>query len=758
MKYKLSLPVGTLMKRMTTTEGATLMSVEVLHRDIVGGKYKNEIEAVRRAYHEGSKVTVRENYTEKQIPLHEKLKKRLDYYVPQADVRLRRIWEEACGFTGFAPIDCDHLTEEEIERLMDWARRQPWVKQGHRSCRNEGVHLIVAMGIVEAEAKEDYDREYKRRYRIISDHICQQTGIAVDGQCKDVLRGFYVSYDPQAFIRKDTDVEPFDYPEADLPTAPRKDVSTTSEPTVKKDSKLRPQLVSGYLRYNEYLPQKRHAFWVGFGQRLRYKGESRALMEKYRELMRALLDSQGLILTDDPLLRSIDEVDKAMAWGYDHSDEEPEEKKTKKKTSKKSKSDDDGEKTTVMEQIHDFLSQMARFRFNTITEQVEIMQPGEEGKWTEMDDTLFLTYYDRVKRSGIRTNKADVEAAIRSLDFTPAYNPVKDYLESLVPWKPGDPDHIGELFSYLEFDSEEERSYALPLLRKWFVCMLALWLGLVDDNQSMPVLRGEQNVGKSWFYRHLLPPQLRPYYKEIQPGDRLDKDQRIAMSRFLLIGFEEFTLSERNSSNQTKAFISAAASTDRAAYGRFQKVRRRRASLIASCNDEQFIIDKRGSRRYLAFTISGTRYIDDNTMPYAGAYAQAYYLATNQKPAEYRPTKAEAEQISKHNRTYTKRSMTEIFVERMFRKPRKGEQGTMMTMGDILQKLSFCRLPDLNETNVGNALREMGITKQRTKKGYRYYVTEVAPQIIEEESRQMGEEEFKRLEEESANGLSLELE
>lgn len=124
--------------------------------------------------------------------------------------------------------------------------------------------------------------------------------------------------------------------------------------------------------------------------------------------------------------------------------------------------------------------------------------------------------------------------------------------------------------------------------------MLALWLGLVDDNQSMPVLRGEQNVGKSWFYRHLLPPQLRPYYKEIQPGDRLDKDQRIAMSRFLLIGFEEFTLSERNSSNQTKAFISAAASTDRAAYGRFQKVRRRRASLIASCNDRQFIIDKRG--------------------------------------------------------------------------------------------------------------------------------------------------------------------
>ena len=740
MRYKLSFPVGTLMKRMTTTEGAVMMSVDVMHKDIVEGKYKNETEAVCKAYHEGTMVTARGKGVEKQIPLFEKLKKDLTYFVPQGDVRKRRIWKEAKDFTGFAPIDCDHLTEDEIRRIMDWAQRQPWIKEGHRSCRKEGVHFIVAMGIVEDDTEEEFDREYKRRYRIISERIQRETGIKVDGQCKDVLHGFYVSYDPQAIIRKDADVKCFDYPE----TEEEQPSTTPVEPI---NNKVRPQLVNGYLSYHEYLPQKRHAFWVGFGQRLRYKNVDRSQMGAYRDLMKALLESQGLILADDPLLRSIDEVDKAMAWGYDHSEEASEDKQPKK-GKRKSTHDDEEDKPNTMEQIHDFLSLLAKFRFNAITEQVEILETEGNGEWREMDDTLFLTYYDRVKRSGIKTNKADTEAAIRSLDYAQPYNPVTDYLESLDPWTPDCPDHISELFSFLEFENDEERQYVQPLLRKWFVCMVALWLGKVDDNQMMPVIRGEQNVGKSFFIRHLLPPQLRQYYKEIQPGDKLDKDQRIAMSRFLLISFEEFTLAEKNSSNQTKAFISSAASTDRAAYGRFQKVRKRKASLIASCNDEQFILDKRGSRRYLAFAISGTRHIDDDSIPYAGAYAQAYYLATNLKPKDYRPTKAEAETISANNRNYTCRTMTEIFVERYFRKPRKGEQGIFVTMGDILQKMSYYRLPDLNEINVGRALSELGIKKQHTRNGHRYYVVEIAPQSIEEEGRRLGEEEFRRLEEE----------
>ena len=756
MIYKLQMPVGTLMQRMTTNEGATLMSVDVFHRDIVEGRFRKEIETIRKVAAEGTMVTQKVNGVERQIALYDKLKKELPYFVPQADVRKRRLWEEACNFSGFVPVDIDHLTAEKVEQVMQWARRQTWVKEAHRSSRGEGVHLIVAMGIVEATSKVDYEQEYKRRYAIISQYIRQQTGLGVDGQCKDVLRGFFMSYDPQAYLRKDSEVSCFDYPE-EMPTEnvlESNDSRTTLSNVFSNNNNAKPmemianineRLVSTFLRYHIYKPDGRHSWWINLAQYLRFKGVPRDLLAAYREVAKGKLLAHNLILHDDPLLRSANEVEEAMAWGYDHAEEPSEADKTSTRKKNKAADKEKEDKPIVMQQVHDQLSAMACFRFNMITEQVEVL---EKDKWQEMDDALFLTYYDRVKLAGIRTNKSDVEAAIRSFDFTPRYNPVEEYLNSCQEWDETQPDYITELFSYLVFENEEERKFALPLLRKWFITMVALWLGLVDDNQMMPVLRGAQNIGKSHFYRHLLPPELRQYYKELQPGDRLDKDQRIAMSRFLLIAFEEFTLSERNSANQTKAFISTAASTDREAYGHFQKVRRRRASLIASCNDEKYITDPKGSRRYLTVSILNTKHIEGDTLPYCGAYAQALWYCHYRKPSQYRPTKPEADAITLHNKPYTQRTMTELFVERMFRKPRRGEQGKSLTMADILSKLSFCRLSDLNEINVGTALRQLGIQKKHTKKGNRYYVVEITPDVIEEEARQIGADEYKQLEEE----------
>ena len=740
MRKSLNLPVGTLMKWMTTTKGAILMSVDVIHKDIVEGKYKKEVEAIRKAYQEGTMVTVTEKGEETEKPLYDELKKDLPYFVPQADVRERRMWENAKDYTGFAPVDCDYLSAEEIEQLMEWAKQQPWVKEGHRSSRNEGVHLIVAMGIVEADNKKDYDNEYKRRYSIISKHIQQETGIKLDGQCKDILRGIFVSYDPQAFIRKDSEVKCFEYPDEEDIQTPA--TAAPAEPEVKEVPKAKPALVNGFYKYHTYNKGERHGFWLAFGQRLRYKKEDKSLLGDYRDLMKALLESQKVVLADDPLLRSGNEVDEAMDWGYEHSESEGEGDESKNKQAKTNSPADSTERQNIMDKIHEFLDNQALFRFNTLTEQVEIKEKGNAGKWKEMDDTLFLTYYDRVKRFGIKTNRPDVEAAVRSLDHAHPFDPVKEYLDSLDPWTTNDPDYITELFSYLEFENDEERKYAIILLKKWFICMVAQWLGFVDDNQTMPIIRGEQNAGKSFFIRHLLPPELRQYYKEIHPADKLDKDQRIAMSRFLLMNFEEFTLSEGYSSNQTKAYISAAASTERASYGHFHKNRKRKASLIASCNDEQFIVDKRGSRRYLAFTITGTKHIDDASMPYAGAYAQAYYLVTTMKPEDYRPSKQEADDITAHNSKYMIRSLPEIIIKNHYRKPANTERGEYITMGDIMEKLSLYRIKDISETQVGTILREMEIEKKRRKRGFVYKVKEITKQDVDEDNQTLDESDW----------------
>lgn len=345
MQFPLSKPVGTLMANFLSTKDAQLLSVDEFHQSIVGGKYRAEVEAIVKAYQDGTKTIVNERGKETEASFCDVLKKRLPYYVVQADVRARRLLANAKDFTGYAPVDIDHLVPEQVEQVMQRVQSLPWVKEAHRSSRGEGVHLIVAMGVINdddndnpKETEEAYKREYKRRYLAISEAVGREVGVPVDGQCKDVLRGFFVSYDPKAFLRPDEEVECFDFSDDTLrydnDTARAYDNDNSSHrseanrsETYRSDSvsltTLNPQLIRTYLTYNTYRPSERHSWWIGFAQYLKSKGIPQEAMSLYRSAMQMHLAMHQLIKPDDPLLRSQSEVQTAMDWGFIHSEVSP---------------------------------------------------------------------------------------------------------------------------------------------------------------------------------------------------------------------------------------------------------------------------------------------------------------------------------------------------------------------------------------------------------------------------------------------------
>lgn len=261
MQYPLGNPIGTLMANFLSTKDAQLLSVDDFHQSIVGGKYRAEVEAIVKAYKDDAKTIIKEKGKESEAALCDVLKKQLPYYVVQADVRSRRLLPYAKDFTGYVPVDIDHLSLEQVEQVMQRIRQLRWVKEGHRSSRGEGVHLLVAMGLIQSANQEEYKREYKRRYLAISEAVAKEVGVPVDGQCKDVLRGFFMSYDPDAFLRPDEEVVAFDYAdegnaiEAATPAvAPTKVATTASEAPAAQPSpslvSLNPQLIRTYLTYN----------------------------------------------------------------------------------------------------------------------------------------------------------------------------------------------------------------------------------------------------------------------------------------------------------------------------------------------------------------------------------------------------------------------------------------------------------------------------------------------------------------------------
>ncbi|MGM9758873.1 MAG: BT4734/BF3469 family protein [Parabacteroides sp.] len=308
MKFKITPHgLGTLANKYSSISKAQLMNVDEFHNIIVEGIYATKIEAIVRAYRAGTLTTVIENGKETIVPLYQKLKKKLPYYVVQAEIHERRHFEYARNFTGLAPIDIDHLTPDEIERVMGIIPNIPWVKEAHRSARGEGLHLIVAMGIIDARDKRTYEAEYKRRYRLIGKAIEQQLQVEVDKGCCDVLRGFFMSCDPKAFLRPNEEVEAFDYPDSPQ--------TSTAQPK----TLVRRQLVEDYLTQHPYRPGERHGWWLHWGLHLKQKGIAKVAIPSYQEAMQKCLSTQGLLQPDDPLFNG-DEAKEALQWGYEHGE------------------------------------------------------------------------------------------------------------------------------------------------------------------------------------------------------------------------------------------------------------------------------------------------------------------------------------------------------------------------------------------------------------------------------------------------------
>lgn len=359
---------GTLLPLMCSTQNARLMSIDEMHSLIVDGSYAKLIKQIREAYASGQKGQVMDKRTGRmaEVPMVDMLKKRLPLFVPQGNVIHRRRIDGFWHPTPFMPFDGDHLTPDQLEHIMQQVSQLPWVKEAHRSSRGEGVHLIVNVGVipvpetaqgdnpddfipyVPAEFRVQYADEYKRRYCIVAQYLQQELGMPCDPQCKDVLRGLFLSHDTEAFLRPDEEMESFDFASwkgnNDSQEPPQEEVSLSDEkcetspviallplpqttepelPHILEETPLQESLITSYLPYHQYTPSRRHGWWVSWAQYLKYKGVELADLSSYCEAMRQHLSQQGLIQPDDPLLRNPNEVDDAMAWGYEHSTTAP---------------------------------------------------------------------------------------------------------------------------------------------------------------------------------------------------------------------------------------------------------------------------------------------------------------------------------------------------------------------------------------------------------------------------------------------------
>lgn len=395
---------------------------------------------------------------------------------------------------------------------------------------------------------------------------------------------------------------------------------------------------------------------------------------------------------------------------------------------RKSEGEKKKERIDKFQLMKTYIGMFCQVRFNVWKGRVELMEAGQE--WRPLEERDLSTLFCRLKEAGVSAKLPDVKALLESRDYCQDYDAVREYLEALKPWTPetgGDP--IRDFFmNHLEFNDPESAEFYYEMFLKWFVGMVALWLGLADENPIMPVFCGPQHIGKTYFIRHILPPPLREYYKEPTPRDPVDKDFIISLSEVVMIFLDEFGISSSLKSDTYKSVITSTQSNLRDAYAHFRQVRKRKASLIGATNHQQFIRDIEGNRRYVAVDLKATANLNDHPLDYDGAYAQALYLLQN--GFNPKPTHEDSQRISEHNQNFMEPNDCAEILQIFLKVPDGFGSTKAMSAGDIKQELTYRghRGKEFSSSEIGKAMKMLGFESKMIhgQKKYRVLVVDTA--------------------------------
>lgn len=232
-------------------------------------------------------------------------------------------------------------------------------------------------------------------------------------------------------------------------------------------------------------------------------------------------------------------------------------------------------------------------KYNMISKEIEIPIPGV---CTTIDNlhNVTLAHINSI------SNKNDFPLSnvcdyITVLADESAYNPIANFVVSK-PWD--GVDRITSLCSTIKAKDDEIKT---TLLTKWLVGTMALqFCKSPTELHGVIIFKGKQGTGKTKWVRSLLPVELSQYY--IATGLELDPSNKDSLTKCLsnfIVELGEFGGNMRKvDQDRLKAFLTNGSDTVRRPYDRRNSTYQRRTAFIASVNDERFLRDDTGNRRY----------------------------------------------------------------------------------------------------------------------------------------------------------------
>ncbi len=239
--------------------------------------------------------------------------------------------------------------------------------------------------------------------------------------------------------------------------------------------------------------------------------------------------------------------------------------------------------------------------FNQLADGMEIRgavpwkHPGKF--WRDADDAQLICYVDDNYGSFSQRN---FDIAVTKAADDRAYHPIRDYFESLPAW-----DGVRRVDTLLsDYLGAADNDYIRAVIRKTLCAayMRVYTPGIKFD--YMPVLNGDQGIGKSTFIANL---GMEWFSDSLALSDMNDKTAAEKLQGYWILEIGELAGMKKADIDKVKAFISRQDDKYRASFGRRVTPHPRQCVFFGTTNSENgYLRDITGNRRFWNVKVTGS--------------------------------------------------------------------------------------------------------------------------------------------------------
>jgi len=306
-------------------------------------------------------------------------------------------------------------------------------------------------------------------------------------------------------------------------------------------------------------------------------------------------------------------------------------------------------------------------------------------------------------------NSANFCTELASLN---TYNPISEWVNS----KEWDGiDRLQPIFDTVRTAEHFLKDDKEHLLRKWLISVMA---AMEEEkgvfSKGVLIFQGKQSIGKTAWFKKLLPEPVSEYFLEGATLDPTRKDSISTVTSHAIVELGEADSTMKKDIAAIKAFLTSRKDTFRPVYARTDSVLPRRTIFCASVNDNEFLVDPTGNSRFWTIPITTVDYKHNIDMQQLWAQVLELYKSGEQWWLDQEGEKMLQNYNDRHVKTCP---FKELIIDRyIFPKrddPDEENKNEWLSATDIFLKLDLGGNPRGGAIGVASVLNELDVVRSK---------------------------------------------